>query len=187
MTLVIGLDTETTGLKVDKGHRIIEFCGHVHRIEDRKLLVDLTTRISNQGKTIDKKAEEVHGISTADLIGRPHFKKIAPKIDQIFKKVKIAVAHNASFDFEFLAHHMAEAGYPLPRDLIIFDTMGEGMTSSYDAKPPSLREFCWSMGVDYDPSAAHAAEYDVRVMMDAFFAAIERNHFQLPEQFRTAA
>jgi DNA polymerase-3 subunit epsilon len=61
------------------------------------------------------------------------------------------------------------------------------MTSSYDAKPPSLREFCWSMGVDYDPSEAHAAEYDVKVMMDSFFVAIERNHFQLPEQFRMTA
>lgn len=178
--LVMGLDTETTGLHVDKGDRVIEFCGMVYNVSSSKRLVNVTKRFSNQGKEINKKAQEVHGISAADLIGKPKFSVFAPALDKLFQKVKIAVAHNAEFDFKFLAHHMAEAGYPLPSDLVIFDTMGEGMTTSYDAKPPSLREFCWSMGVDYDPAEAHAAEYDVDVMMKAFITALKRNHLKLP-------
>lgn len=179
--LIMGLDTETTGLHADKGDRVIEFCGMVYNINTRQRLLNTTLRFSNQGKEINKKAQEVHGISAADLIGKPNFSTFAPKLNLMFQKCKIALAHNAEFDFKFLAHHMAEAGYPLPPDLIIFDTMGEGMSTSYDAKPPSLREFCWAMGVDYDPAKAHAAEYDVQVMLDAFFIAVDRDVLKLPE------
>lgn len=179
--LIIGLDTETTGLNVDKGDRIIEICCMVYNPLNRKRLVNVTKRFTNEGKEINKKAQEVHGISAADLIGKPKFSTFAPHLAKMFDRAKIGVAHNAEFDFKFLAHHMAEAGYPLPADLIVFDTMGEGMTASYDAKPPSLREFCWAMGIEYDPALAHAADYDVSVMMDAFFVALERGHMKLPE------
>ena len=181
MRLFIGLDTETTGLDVMKGHRVIEFYGEVYRREDYASILTLESRFSNEGKAIDKKAQEVHGIAAADLIGKPTFRDWAPKLAKVFQTVKGIVAHNAQFDIGFLAHHMAEAGYPLPDDLIIFDTMTEGMTASYDSKAPSLREFCWSMGVEYDPAKAHAADYDVKVMMQAFFVALERGHFTLPE------
>ncbi|MDX5412831.1 MAG: 3'-5' exonuclease [Rhodobacterales bacterium] len=180
MRLFIGLDTETTGLDVMKGHRVIEFFGQVYRKEDRATLLTLESRFSNEGKAIDKKAQAVHGIAAADLIGQPRFETFAPKLAKVFESVKGVVAHNAQFDIGFLAHHMAEAGYPLPEDLIIFDTMLEGMTASYDSKAPSLREFCWAMGVEYDPAKAHAADYDVKVMMDAFFVALDRGHFTLP-------
>ncbi len=185
--LIIGLDTETTGLHVDKGDRIIEFCGMVYKASTRKRLINLTKRFTNEGKEINKKAQEVHGISAADLVGKPKFSTFAPQLAKIFEKAKIMVAHNAEFDVKFLAVQMAEAGYPLPPDLIIFDTMGEGMTTSYDAKPPSLREFCWAMGIEYDPALAHAAEYDVQVMMDAFFVALERGHLTLPEMTQEIA
>lgn len=183
--LIIGLDTETTGLDVTKGHRIIEFCGHVYRWPERKKVISVTQRISNEGQKIDRKAQEVHGISQADLIGKPRFKEFAKKIAPVFARKPLVVAHNIEFDIKFLAAQMAEVGHPLPPDLMLFDTMGEGMTASYDSKPPSLREFCWAMGVEYDPSKAHAAEYDVDVMMEALFAGIDRGYIRLPEQFDT--
>mgnify|MGYP003636564444 CR=1 FL=1 len=181
--LACGLDTETTGLHVDKGDRVIEICCKVFDVPKKKLLIDITKRFTNQGKEINRRAQAVHGISAADLIGKPKFATFAPALAKIFQVCKVGVAHNAEFDFKFLAHHMAEAGHPLPDDLIIFDTMGESMTASYDAKPPSLREFCWAMGVEYDTSEAHAADYDVEVMMDAFFVALERNHFETPKEW----
>jgi len=184
MTYILGLDTETTGLHPEKGDRIVEFCGQVYRAADRKLLIDITQRISNQGQKMNAKAQAVHGISTTDLIGTPKFKDFAPKIDAILKRVDVIVAHNAAFDMKFLATHMAETGLPMRSDLIIFDTMGEGMTTSYDAKPPSLREFCWAMGIEYDPDKAHAAKYDVEVMMKAFFVALEQGHMKLPETLK---
>ena len=182
MTFILGLDTETTGLDVTKGHRIIEFCGQVYRLSDRKKLIDLTQRISNEGKKIDAKAQAVHNIAAMDLIGRPKFADFAPKLDAILKRNPIIVAHNAAFDMKFLAVQMAEAGLPMNPELVIFDTMSEGMTSSYDSKPPQLREFCWAMGVEYDPSKAHAARYDVDVMLEALFTGIDRGYLTLPEQ-----
>lgn len=186
MSFIIGLDTETTGVDALKGDKVIEFCGHVYRWSDRKRLINLNQRISNEGQKINRKAQEVHGISASDLIGKPMFKDFAPKLSKIMARKPIVVAHNAMFDMTFLAVQMKQAGLPLPPDLIIFDTMSEGMTTSYDAKSPSLREFCWAMGVDYDPALAHAAEYDVNVMMEAFFIAVDRGHFTLPETFTQA-
>lgn len=177
-----GLDTETTGLKVDKGDRVIEFYGVVYRIADRKQVLKLGPLLfSNEGQKINAKAQEVHGISAADLIGKQKFKDFAPKLDKVFQSKPLVIAHNIAFDIGFIVHHMAEAGFNLPADLQLYDTMEEGMTASYDAKPPSLREFCWAMGVPYNPDEAHAAEYDVDVMMDAFFAGIDRGYISLPE------
>lgn len=184
---ITGLDTETTGLNVDDGDRVIELCCQVYRLQDRKRLIDTTNRFSNEGRKINAKAQKVHGISAADLVGSPMFKTFAPKLASIFKKSKIVVAHNAMFDMRFLVHHMHEAGYPIPKDLIIFDTMAEGMSCSYDSKPPSLREFCWAHGVDYNPDKAHAADYDVIVMMEAFFKALDYGTFQLPDMGEIAA
>lgn len=181
MSYLIGLDTETTGLKVEDGDRIIEFCGQVYRWADRKKVIDITQRFSNEGRKIHAKAQEVHGISQMDLIGKPRFRDFAPKIDAILKKAPVIVAHNAAFDVGFLVHHMEEAGLPLPGHLFVFDTMGEGMTASYDSKPPSLQEFCWAMGVEYDSAQAHAAKYDTDIMIQAFFAGIDYGYIDAPE------
>lgn len=180
MIYLTGLDTETTGLKVEKGNRIIEICCQVFSWPERKKVINMTQRFTNQGVKMEPKAQAVHGISAADLVGKPRFDSFAPKLSAIFKKSKVIVAHNAMFDMGFLAHHMAEAGHPLPEDLIIYDTMNEGMMASYDSKPPSLREFCWAMGVEYNEAEAHAADYDVDVMMAAFFIALDRGYMELP-------
>ena len=183
MKFALGFDTETTGLKVEKGDKIIEFFGSVYRIADRKRVLKLgPMRFSNEGQKIAPKAQEVHGISAADLIGKPKFETFAPKLNKVLESKPLLIAHNIAFDIGFLAVQMQQAGFPLSPELQLYDTMEEGMTASYDAKPPSLREFCWAMGVPYDPDEAHAAEYDVDVMMDAFFAGLDRGYITLPSE-----
>ena len=70
---------------------------------------------------------------------------------------------------------------------MLFDTSAEGMTASYDGKPPSLREFCWAMGVEYNPDEAHAGKYDVQVMIEALFSGIDLGYLQLPFDEQKAA
>lgn len=178
---VLGLDTETTGLKVEEGDRIIEICCQMVRVADRKRIINITKRFSNEGRKMNAKAQAVHGIAAADLVGKPKFSTFAPSLAKMMAKLPLIVAHNAKFDMEFIVHHMVEAGQTIPFNLMVYDSMGEGMTTSYDAKPPSLREYCWAMGVEYDPGKAHAADYDVDVMLEAFFNGLDRNHITLPD------
>lgn len=181
MIFFTGLDIESTGLEWMKGDRIIEINLQVWRWEDRKRVINWTTKISNEGQPINRKAQAVHGIAAADLIGAPKFSDVAEKIITMLRRSSAIVAHNgASFDGPFLAHELAKAGYELP-DVYLFDTMTEGMFASYDTKPPSLQELCWSMGVEYDPQKAHAAEYDVEVMMQAFFNAVDLGYYDVSD------
>lgn len=193
-TLVTGLDLETTGLDMLEGgklgDRIIEVCLQVYDLEERKLLLDFTRRVNPDGRKMNAKAQKVHNIAATDLIGKPLFKEIAPQIQAILQRSSAVVAHNGdSFDLPFLALEMDAAGYELPSKLACFDTMCNGMWASYDHKPPRLEEVCWAMGVEYDPAKAHAAQYDVQVMMEAFFKALDRGLFTLdvPTEERSAA
>lgn len=175
---IVGLDLESTGLHYDKGDRIIETCAQLYDFKSRKKLIDLTQKTNPEGKAINKKAGEVHGITAADLVGKPTFKEFAPKLTAVLKRSSGIVTHNGEwFDIPFLMHELGMAGEPLPVHLVSFDTMQNGMFASYDSKPPSLQELCWAMGVEYDPAKAHAAQYDVDVMMESFFKAVDMKYF----------
>jgi DNA polymerase-3 subunit epsilon len=179
-TFLSALDLETTGLDWDKGDRIIEACVQVWRLEDRKKLIDWTQLINPQGQRINPRAQKVHGISAADLIGQPHFEKVAPKISAMLGRSKAIVTHNGEFfDLPFLAYELARVDHDLPGEIESFDTMQNGMFASYDQKPPALQELCWAMGVEYDPEKAHSASYDVTVMMEAFFAAVDLGYYDI--------
>ena len=43
-----------------------------------------------------------------------------------------------------------------------------------------LSELCFALGVEYDPNAAHAADYDTEVLAQCLFAGIDRGFFKLP-------
>lgn len=182
MTYIVGIDVETTGLDWQKGDKIIEICALVYSLETRQLILDFTRRINPAGQRINPKAQAVHGISATDLVTCPTFDKIAPAFNSILKRADLVVTFNGeSFDMPFIAFEMAGAGVELPGEVMHLDLMREGMTASYDAKPPSLQEFCWAMGIEYDVSKAHAAAYDVQVMIESYFAALDKGYFEVPK------
>ena len=75
----IVLDTETTGLEVEQGHRIIEIGALL--LEDRKKTDDHFHVYLNPERLIDEEAQKVHGISNKDLIDKPKFSDIADELD----------------------------------------------------------------------------------------------------------
>jgi len=95
------LDTETTGLEVSKGHRIIEI-GCVELVNRRR-----TRRTFQQyvqpDRDIDEAAEEVHGISKDTLADKPRFADIAAGFIEFISGAELII-HNAGFDVGFLDH-----------------------------------------------------------------------------------
>ena len=96
---LIVLDTETTGLEVDQGHRIVEV-GAV-ALADRKRTDLYFHSYLNPQRSIDEEAEKVHGLSMERLSSEPEFSEIAESFLE-FVEGSILVIHNAAFDLGFL-------------------------------------------------------------------------------------
>lgn len=184
--ILAGVDTETTGLDQEKGHRIVEICFRLYDSVTRDLVDEYVQRINPQ-RSIDSKAQAVHHITATDLIGCPTWEEVAPKVASMMAKADLMVAHNMNFDGPFIALELVRVGVTVP-NIKTLCTMKEGRWATPLGKNPNLGEVCFALGVDYDSSAAHAADYDVDVMMECLFRGVDRGFYHLPEiQARAAA
>jgi len=180
MPLIAGLDIETTGLDYEKGHRIIEVAASLFDLDSELLLGKFTQRINPQ-RSIDPGAQAVHGISFDDVAGCPLWETVGPKVSALMRKCDLIVAHNGEgFDLPFVAHELMRIGAPVP-NVKVFDTMLQGRWATPLGKLPNLRELCFACGVEYDTEKAHAADYDVSVMMRAFFVGKRKGFFNVGE------
>ena len=108
---LIVLDTETTGLEVDQGHRIVEV-GAV-ALADRKRTDLHFHSYLNPQRSIDDEAEKVHGLSMERLSTEPEFSEIAESFLE-FVEGSILVIHNAAFDLGFLNAELKRASSQYP-------------------------------------------------------------------------
>ena len=104
------LDTETTGLEVSQGHRIIEI-GCVEVLH-RRTTDQIYHQFLNPEREIDAGAEEVHGITTQFLADKPKFHDIATDFIEFITDAEVII-HNASFDVGFINHELERAGYSI--------------------------------------------------------------------------
>ncbi|HFQ93702.1 MAG TPA: hypothetical protein ENK32_06815, partial [Anaerolineae bacterium] len=95
---IVILDTETTGLMPQMGHRVVEI-GAV-RLENWQEVGRMNSLIQ-PGRKMDAGASRVNGISDADLVGQPVFAEVADELLALLDGA-LAVAHNASFDAGFV-------------------------------------------------------------------------------------
>lgn len=170
------LDTETTGLKVEDGHRVIELAMVLLDLESKKIISKYEQRFNPQ-RSIDAKAQEVHGISIADVMSKPLFESEIGKINKLMAKSDLLVGHNLSFDVDFLANEYMLADDNLP-DIAIYDTI-DCTWATPMGKKPSLSELCFACDVEYDPEKAHSALYDVVVLAKAFLKAHKYGHIEI--------
>ena len=106
------LDTETTGLEVKQGHRVIEIGAVL--LNDRKKSEDHFHSYINPSRLIDEEASKVHGITNSDLEDKPSFDDIAEEFLEFVDGATLVI-HNAPFDVGFLNHELklASTSYPM--------------------------------------------------------------------------
>ncbi len=104
----IVIDTETTGLDVRDGHRIIEI-GCV-AVDNFQVTGDSFHRYLNPECAIDPQATVVHGLRDQDVRNAPVFAEVAEEFLDYIRASEI-VMHNASFDLEFLNEELRKAGH----------------------------------------------------------------------------
>jgi DNA polymerase III subunit epsilon len=102
-------DVETTGLYVDKGHRIIEI-GAV-AVSGTEMGEEFQSLISTKAP-ISKAVQKIHGITPEVLVGQPDAKEVLTRFRD-FVGDSTLVAHNAAFDMGFLLSECDRAGIRL--------------------------------------------------------------------------
>lgn len=186
--IITVLDTETTGLKTEKADRVIEialvgFSIDIVKQEEIPKEVFRIERRFNPHRSIDPIAQMIHGISQADLVGKPEFKECESLITKVFDKSDLIVAHNLTFDAGFIFNEYSLIGKALP-DVQGFCTMSEGRWATSTGKNPNLRELCYCLDVEYNPDEAHAALYDVLKTAECFFRGVKLGGYNIKELFK---
>lgn len=179
---IIGLDTETTGLEQERGHRIIEIAMLTYELETQTLVDRYVMRFDPE-RSIDPGAEAAHGISYSELIGEPKWVDHAEEVAKRMSTADLLIAHNMGFDGPFLAAEFLRLGIEVP-DVHSLCTMENARWACPDGKLPRLGELCFALNVPYDPAKAHGAQYDVEVMMACFFRGFSRGFYRLPFTMR---
>jgi DNA polymerase-3 subunit epsilon len=101
------LDTETTGLAADQGHRIIEI-GCIELV-NRRLTGRTLHLYLNPERPVDEAATEVHGMTWDDLRDKPKFAEVSERLLAFVEGAEVLI-HNAAFDLAFLDAELARAG-----------------------------------------------------------------------------
>jgi DNA polymerase-3 subunit epsilon len=166
----IVLDTETTGLEVAQGHRIIEI-GCVELV-NRRATGRHFHRYLNPEREVDAGARAVHGLSQQDLADKPRFAEVADELLQFLDGAELII-HNAAFDVGFLDAEFARLGTkPAPRIAVlcrVLDTLGLAR-ELHPGQRNNLDALCKRYGVDNSHRELHGALLDARILADVYLA-----------------
>lgn len=164
----IVLDTETTGLSADQGHRIIEIgCLEVvnRRLSGRTLHLYL-----NPEREVDEAATEVHGMTWDDLRDKPRFAEVATRVMDFVADAEVLI-HNAAFDLSFLDAELSRAGLPKFREGCagVLDTLLMAR-ELHPGKRNSLDALCDRYGVSNAHRTLHGALLDAELLAEVYLA-----------------
>jgi DNA polymerase-3 subunit epsilon len=165
----IVLDTETTGLEPEQGHRIIEI-GCVELI-DRRRTGRSFHRYVRPDREIDRAAVDVHGIDSAFLEDKPAFAEVVDEFLEFVAGAELVI-HNAEFDLAFLDAELARLAEDRPpmRELCsVLDTLLLARRL-HPGQRASLDALCGRYGIDNSRRELHGALLDAEILLDVYLA-----------------
>ena len=164
----IVMDTETTGLSPDEGHRIVEI-GCV------ELLNHVPTgmvyhQYINPERDMPTEAFEVHGLSEERLSKEPVFAAIADDFIAFIGDAKLVI-HNASFDMKFLNAELTWCGKPRLETERAIDTLAIARRK-FPGAQASLDALCRRFNIDNSARELHGALLDSEILADVYLELI---------------
>lgn len=162
MAREIVLDTETTGLEPQRGHRIIEIA--CVELEDYVPTGRHFHCYVNPERDIDPDAQRVHGISREFLADKPPFAhpSVAEALLAFIGDADI-VAHNAAFDRRFVNHELGRLGAPLLDDVRWVDSLAMAQ-KRFPGASNSLDALCRRFKVSLAERDKHGALIDAQLL-----------------------
>ena len=164
----IFLDTETTGLYANQGHRIIEIAAI--EIINRRLTNNSFHFYVNPDREIDPAAQEVHGITLDFLQDKPRFTEIASDFIKFVKDATLII-HNAPFDIGFINMELGLIEKPPIEEVVenVIDTL----KMARDMRPGqrnSLDALCRFYNIDNSHRSLHGALLDAQLLAEVYLA-----------------
>jgi len=162
------LDTETTGLRVEEGHRLIEI-GCIEcidrRITDRSFHVFI-----NPEREIDEGATQVHGMTWDQLKDKPLFADVAQGLVEFVQGAEVVI-HNAEFDRGFLDAELKRAGREPFSSYCsrLTDSLGHAR-ELHPGQRNSLDALCQRYGISNEHRVLHGALLDARLLAEVYLA-----------------
>ena len=163
------LDTETTGLEPEQGHRVIEIgCVEVFK---RRKTGRTFHRYLRPDREVDRGALQVHGITNEFLTQQPRFHEVEEELLEFISGAELVI-HNAAFDIAFLdaelkrlpgARRQIKDLCPVLDTLPLARQMHPGQRNSLDA-------LCKRYSVDNSHRELHGALLDAQILLDVYLA-----------------
>ena len=160
------LDTETTGLDPNQGHRIIEIAAV--EINNRQLSENQFHMYVNPERDIDAAAQEVHGITLEFLKDKSFFKDIAEDFLSFIRGSELII-HNALFDIGFLNMELGRMGLSNVEDHI--EKVTDSLVMARELRPGqrnNLDALCRAYKVDNSKRSQHGALLDAQLLSEVY-------------------
>jgi DNA polymerase-3 subunit epsilon len=162
------LDTETTGLDPNQGHRIIEIAAV--EFNNRQSTNKKYHSFINPEREIDAAAEEVHGLSLEFLQDKPLFQDVAQDFLNFIQGSELII-HNAPFDVGFINAELGRLGLAKLEDNEVHIT--DSLQFAKDLRPGqrnSLDALCRAYDIDNSERTLHGALLDAQLLGEVFIA-----------------
>jgi DNA polymerase III subunit epsilon len=163
------VDTETTGLEPEQGHRVIEI-GCVE-VVNRRPTGRTFHRYLRPDREVDPGAQQVHGITNEFLSTQPRFPEVADELIEFIRGAELVI-HNAPFDVAFLDAEFKR----LPRSTTrvteicqVLDTLAMARRM-HPGQRNGLDALCKRYSVDNSHREFHGALLDARILLDVYLA-----------------
>ena len=162
------LDTETTGLEVSDGNRIIEI-GCVELL-NRQLTGNNLHLYINPERDSEEGALRVHGLTTEFLSDKPKFAQIVEDFLAYVQDAEVII-HNAAFDTRFLDHELQLLGREPFRAHVtgVIDSLALAK-EQFPGKRNSLDALCDRFGIDNSSRTLHGALLDAELLADVYIS-----------------
>jgi DNA polymerase-3 subunit epsilon len=178
------LDTETTGLAVEKGHRVVEI-GCVE-LRERRSTERIFHRYLNPQRVMDAGAQNVHGLSDEFLADKPLFAEIADDFVAFVEGAELII-HNAAFDIGFLDAELArlDRGIPQVSRLCQITDSLELARERYPGQRNGLDALCKRLLIENAHRTFHGALLDAQLLAEVYLA-LTAGQGSLFSEFNTA-
>lgn len=167
----IVLDTETTGLYPEQGHRIIEIAAielHGRQVTQRHFHHYLDPE-----REVDEGAARIHGFTWDMLRGRAKFADIAASFLEFVAGAELII-HNAPFDIGFINQELKLLGLPSLQNEVM-DTL-KFAREMHPGKKNSLDALCSRYEIDNTHRSLHGALLDTELLAEVYFAMTRGQH-----------
>jgi len=163
------LDTETTGLSYNDGHKIVE----IACVETKDLIATgkVFHKLINPKRKMPSEAFKIHGFSQEFLSDKETFDQIADEFLNFIKDKKIII-HNASFDLGFLDGELGSIKKEKINKKFVIDSL-ELARNKFPGASNSLDALCKRFNIDLSRRTKHNALLDCELLREAYINLLD--------------